>query len=236
MVTNVFVWIYGAITWWILSFPFLSETRLTEELFTSEWILIQRCTENLKKRNVAFIKHIFPSDTVLWQTWGMFRDAALTGVVDNFAEMNIRSCNPSSKTVKSSRAKWHKHSLLHNAENLSTAVYIHVLFHYKKWFFLQYKNHVKSSVITKRLCLKKCCLMSFFWMKIKALNIALKPLCCWCSQEAVKMWILLGFWGQRSSPIQTVQGLWHLTTRLPTLLSVQQRKNKQVEKLLQSDE
>lgn len=44
------------------------------------------------------------------------------------------------------------------------------------------------------------------------------------------------FWGQRSSPTQTVQGLMALDNLfLPTLLSVQQRKRK-IEKLLQSDE
>lgn len=73
-----------------------------------------------------------------------------------------------------------------------------------------------------------------FWMKIKALNIAFKPLCCKCTQKVVNMWILLGLWGQRSSPIQTVQGLWHLTTCFSQLYSLYSKgkKEKLTERLL----
>lgn len=81
--------------------------------------------------------------------------------------------------------------------------------------FHNIKNHVKSSGNTKRLCCFKKKKKNFFvWMKIKALNIASKPLCCKRTQEVVNMWVLLGFWRQRSPhhPVQTVQGLWHLTT------------------------
>ncbi len=49
------------------------------------------------------------------------------------------------------------------------------------------------------------------WRKIKTLNIVFKPLCCKCTQ-AVNMWILLWLWGQRSSSVQTGQGVWHLTS------------------------
>lgn len=73
------------------------------------------------------------------------------------------------------------------------------------------------------------------WMKIKALNIAFKPLCCKCTQKVVNMWILLGFWGQRSSPVQTVQGLWHLTTCFSQLYSLYSKETQQ-KGLLQSDE
>ena len=67
----------------------------------------------------------------------------------------------------------------------------------------------------------------FFWTKIKALRIAFKPLCCKCTQKVVNMGILLGLWGQRSSPIQTVQGLWHLTTCfLPTRLCTAKKTKK----------
>lgn len=97
-------------------------------------------------------------------------------------------------------------------------LYIYVLCYFitKKDSFHNIKNHVKSSGITKRLCFVK---NAFWCLENKGLRIAFKPICCKCTQKVVNMWILLGLWGQRSSPIQTVQGLWHLTTCfLPTRL------------------
>lgn len=67
-----------------------------------------------------------------------------------------------------------------------------------------------------------------FRRKIKALNIAFKPLCCKSSQKVVNMWLLLGFWGQRSSPVPTVHGLWHFTMSVSPLQSLYSKGTNQI--------
>lgn len=60
----------------------------------------------------------------------------------------------------------------------------------------------------------------------KGFKYCFKPLCCKCTQKVVNMWLLLGIWGHRSSPIQTVQGLWHLTTYFSQLYSLYSKEKK----------
>lgn len=53
------------------------------------------------------------------------------------------------------------------------------------------------------------------WVKIKAFNIAFKPLCCKCTQKVVIMWVLLGFWGSKVLPLFKqfkVYGTWQLAS------------------------
>lgn len=72
--------------------------------------------------------------------------------------------------------------------------------------------------------------MLLFWMKIKALNIASKPLCCKCTQKVVNVWILLGFLGSGFLPCSNSSRSMALDNLLlPNLFSVQKRKkqNKQ---------
>ena len=103
-----------------------------------------------------------------------------------------------------------------------------MLFHYKKWFFSPYKNHVKSSVITKRSCFLKTLSDVVFLNENKGFKYCffLKPF--YAANVLRRLWILLGWWGQRSSPSQTVQGLWHLTTCFSQLYSLYSEEKKKL--------
>lgn len=76
------------------------------------------------------------------------------------------------------------------------------------------------------------------WMKIKALNIASKPLCCKRTQEVVNMWVLLGFWRQRSPPPPCSNSSRSMALDnwfLLNLFSVQRRKSpKQNKKVIKT--
>lgn len=56
-----------------------------------------------------------------------------------------------------------------------------------------------------------------------------KPVCCTFTPRVVWMWLLLGLWGETAPPIQTVQGLWHLTFHVFQLCTVQKNAKRKKE-------
>lgn len=154
------VGIYGDITYWILSFPFLRKhVSLKSHLPVNEY----KCRGAQRIRSHVMLP--FKSHFSFWHSSLTNMSNVLRCSFDClsfFQQCKLiilhkwtSGVNQSNKMIKSSQAKWHKHSLLHNAEKsfcLSTAVYISCAISLQKMILLQYKNHVKSSVITKRLC------------------------------------------------------------------------------------
>lgn len=194
---------------YMLSFPFLVETRHTVLLFTREWILteVHEVDPFILFKNIRNVEMQLGLDLIY-------------NIFCTNEHWELRLFMRLSKNI----SKWQTFTFTQCREflkkNSTTTLYIIFTMSLEKRLFSQYKNHVKPSGITKN-ALKM--LSDVFQNENKGFKYCfLNHYAAKVVRWVVNVWLLLGLWGQLS-PCSNSSRSMALDSLLPTQISVQQK-------------